>query len=95
MFFQIKRLPFELLKVLNLPVPTYAASEAAYSLTNVIKAVFGVDIFTLTFIATLYFAASIALVSIVLPNIYFRLMLWADITEDAASIYDYDYYNLL
>ena len=87
--FQIKRLPGEVLKVLNLPVPTYdVASESAYSLTNVLHSIFGVDVFTLTFILALYFVASLALVSIVLPNIYFRLMLWADVTEDSASIYD-------
>ena len=35
--------------------------------------------------------APLALVSIVLPNLYFRLMLWADVTEDSANIYeDYD-----
>jgi len=86
---QIKRLPGEVLKVLNLPVPTYdVASESAYSLTNVLHSIFGVDVFTLTFILALYFVASLALVSIVLPNIYFRLMLWADVTEDSASIYD-------
>ena len=32
--------------------------------------------------------APLALVSIVLPNLYFRLMLWADVTEDSANIYD-------
>ena len=71
--FQIKRLPGEVLKVLNLPVPTYdVASESAYSLTNVLHSIFGVDVFTLTFIVALYFVASLALVSIVLPNLYFR-----------------------
>lgn len=88
-FPQIKRLPGEVLKVLNLPVPTYdLASESAYSLTNLLHSIFGVDVFTLTFIVALYFVASLALVSIVLPNLYFRLMLWADVTEDSADIYD-------
>ena len=42
--FQIKRLPGEVLKVLNLPVPTYdLASESAYSLTNLLHSIFGVD----------------------------------------------------
>ena len=83
------------MRLLNLPVPTYdygSTSTTSYSLTNLVQSFFGVDIFTLTFIATLYFVASLALVSIVLPNLYFRLMLWADITEDSADdIYD-DYY---
>lgn len=88
--FQIKRLPGEILKALNLPVPVYdLSSESAYSLTNIVQLYFGVDIFTLTFIAALYFLASLALVSIVLPNLYFRLMLWADVTDDTqANIYD-------
>ena len=58
--FQIKRLPGEVLKVLNLPVPTYdLASESAYSLTNLLHSIFGVDVFTLTFIVALYFVASL------------------------------------
>ena len=91
-FAQVKRLPGEILKALNVPVPTYSDSysDSAYSVMNVVKSVFGVDIFTLTFIAGLYFLASLALVSIVLPNLYFRLMLWADVTEAEANIYDDD-----
>eukprot|EP00093_Oithona_nana_P009889 09889.XXX_434114_434920_1 [CDS] Oithona nana genome sequencing. len=91
---QIKRLPAEILRLLNLPVPTYesTSSPSSYSLTSLVQSLFGVDIFTLTFIATLYFLASLAAVAIVLPNLYFKLMLWADVTEDAADIYDnYDY----
>lgn len=73
-------------------MPVYdLSSESAYSLTNLVQLYFGVDIFTLTFIAALYFLASLALVSIVLPNLYFRLMLWADVTDDTANIYD-DYW---
>jgi len=90
---QIKRLPAEVLKILNLPVPTYdSSSESEYSVVNILEQFFGVDLFTLAFIASLYFIASLALVSIVIPNLYFRLMLWADVTEDSANIYqDYDY----
>lgn len=83
--------------MLNLPIPTYAASTSSYDLTNIVKSVFGVDIFTLMFITMLYILASLALVSIVLPNIYFRLLLWADSSSQdvMASIYDeYDDYDL-
>ena len=55
------------------------------------------DIFTLMFITMLYILASLALVSIVLPNTYFRLLLWADSSSQdvMASIYDeYDDYDL-
>ena len=88
------RIPGDILKALNLPVPTYDDSSDPYSITNVVKSMFGVDLFTLTFIAGLHFLASLALVSIVLPNLYFRLLLWADnVTEDAAAnIYDDDSY---
>lgn len=82
------------MRLLNLPVPTYesTSSPSNYSLTSLVQSLFGVDIFTLTFIATLYFVASLAAVAIVLPNLYFKLMLWADVTEDASDIYDnYDY----
>ena len=70
--FQIKRIPGQILQLLNLPVPTYAASTSSYDLTNLVRSVFGVDIFTLMFIAMLYILASLAFVSIVLPNLYFR-----------------------
>ena len=71
--FQIKRLPAEVLKILNLPVPTYdSSSESEYSVVNILEQFFGVDLFTLAFIASLYFIASVALVSIVIPNLYFR-----------------------
>ena len=67
------------MRLLNLPVPTYdygydttSATASSYSLTSLVQRLFGVDIFTLTFIAVLYFVASLALVSIVLPNLYFR-----------------------
>ena len=91
----MKRIPGDILKALNLLVPTYDdSSDSSYALTNVVKSVFGVDLFALTFIAGLHFLASLALVSIVLPNLYFRLLLWADnVTEDAAAnIYDDDSY---
>lgn len=94
---QIKRIPGQLFQMLNLPIPTYAASTSSYDLTNIVKSVFGVDIFTLMFITMLYILASLALVSIVLPNIYFRLLLWADSSSQdvMASIYDeYDDYDL-
>ena len=96
-YFQIKRIPGQLFQMLNLPIPTYAASTSSYDLTNIVKSVFGVDIFTLMFITMLYILASLALVSIVLPNIYFRLLLWADSSSQdvMASIYDeYDDYDL-
>ena len=90
---QIKRIPSEIFRLLGLPVPTYAYSSSKYALTNIVRSVLGVDIFTLMFIFMLYILASLALVSIVLPNIYFRLMLWADVSsQDLASIYDdYEY----
>ena len=96
-YFQIKRIPGQIFQMLNLPIPTYAASTSSYDLTNIVKSVFGVDIFTLMFITMLYILASLALVSIVLPNIYFRLLLWADSSSQdvMASIYDeYDDYDL-
>ncbi len=86
----MKRIPGDILRAIGLPVPTFSETTGS-GLTGLVQDVFGVDVLTLSFIAALYFIASIALVSIVLPNLYFRLILWADATSKLQD--DYDYYN--
>lgn len=79
MFYQaFKGIPHEFLRLLGVPDIQFDAPSEEYSINNYVRSVFGVDILDLASIAMLVFVSSIVLVSVLLPNLYFRIMLWAD-----------------
>ena len=72
-----KQVPQEILRILGFPDINYD-DTSVYSLNQLVKEVSGVSTLELISILAMAFLASIVLVSILLPNIYFRLMLLAD-----------------
>ena len=74
---EFKNIPNAILRLLGLPSVSYSDSEV-YSLNKIVTFTFGLNIFQVTGIIGLTFLASIVLVTILLPNIYFRVMLLTD-----------------
>lgn len=72
-----KDIPNEFLKLLGLPAVNYEDS-ANFSFNKLIELVFGVNMFQLVGIMGLTFLASVVMVSIILPSLYFRVMLITD-----------------
>ena len=72
-----KDIPNEFLKLLGLPAVNYEDS-ANFSFNKLVELVFGVNMFQLVGIMGLTFLASVVMVSIILPSLYFRVMLITD-----------------
>ena len=66
-----------MLRLFGFPEIRYE-DDSAYSVHKYVKELTGVSTIELLGITALAFVASIVLVSVLLPNLYFRLMLWAD-----------------
>ncbi len=74
---EFKGIPNAVLKILGFPSVSYSDTET-YSLNKIITYTFGFNIFQVIGIFGLAFLASVVLVTILLPNIYFRIMLFTD-----------------
>ena len=75
---QFKQIPNEILSLLGLPRFSYDDSSSSYTLNKLVQGLVGLNVFQVAGIAGLSFLASIVLVSIILPNVYFKLMLLTD-----------------
>ena len=77
---QVKDIPNALLNIFGLP-SIYVEDQLQYSPNRLISNIFGFNIIQLIGIFGLLFLASIVVVSVILPNLYFSLMLHTDISE--------------
>lgn len=87
---EFKDIPNALLRIFGLPSVSYDDSEP-YSINKVVTYFLGVNVFQLIGILGLSFLASLVMVSLILPNLYFRVMLHTDATtpnEDPSRIND-------
>ena len=80
-----KDIPNEVLKLLGIPIITYQ-DEDGYSINKLITYLFGVNMFQFAGVMGLAFLASIVLVAIILPNLYFRVMLLTDRTSSVDDL---------
>lgn len=60
------------------PAEVYYEDKEAYSVNKIFRNAFGMNVFQVVGILGLAFLASIVLVSILLPNLYFKFFLYTD-----------------
>ena len=82
---QFKDIPNELFNIAGLPRVEYEDKEK-FSLNKLTTALLGFNIFQVIGITGLAFLASIVLVTMILPNLYFRIMLFTDKSTSASII---------
>jgi hypothetical protein len=71
-------IPNAVLSAAGLPTFSYDDGASPYTLNKLVLWLFGVSAFHVLAVAAIAFLANVVLVSVVLPHIYFRLMLLTD-----------------
>ncbi len=82
---EFKDIPNAFLGLLGQPAVYYSDTED-YSLNSFVESLVGFNIFQVAGILGLSFLASIVMVTILLPNIYFRVMLYTDKTVEGDAL---------
>ena len=85
-----KAIPSGLLRLAGVPEVRYDDTDSKFTINKLVKAATGGGLETLEILhlSLFLFMASVIMVTIVLPNLYFWLMLWADSLVDDQDLYD-------
>ena len=84
----MKVIPAGLLRLAGVPEVSYDDTDSKFTFNKLVKAATGLETLEILHLSLFLFMASIFMVTIVLPNLYFRLMLWADSLVDDQDLYD-------
>ena len=71
-----KRIPAEVLRLLGVPEVSYDDTDSKYTFNKFVKTHTGLETLKIIHISVLLFVGSIVMVTMAIPNLYFRLMLW-------------------